>query len=65
MQAGKAVGRRGTEVQELVIAAGVGSGNRVVEGYSYVFAATVRRADGVTAPVPRACAQVQPANPRC
>jgi hypothetical protein len=105
----------GTEVQELAIAAGVGSGNRVAEGYSYVFAATVRRADGVsvlvqasnfvpgpaslppltmaqvvtaaadprwswamnsafvtraqrlrlTAPVPRACAQVQPADPRC
>ena len=105
----------GTEVQELVLAAGVGSGNRVAEGYSYVFAATVRRADGVsvliqasnfvpgpaslppltmaqvvtaaadprwswamnsafvtraqrlrlTASVPQACAQVQPANPRC
>jgi hypothetical protein len=105
----------GTEVQELVIAAGLGSGNRVAEGFSYVFAATVRRTDGVsvlvqasnfvpgpaslppltmaqvvtaaadprwswamnsafvahaqrlplTAPVPRACAQVQPADPRC
>jgi hypothetical protein len=105
----------GSEVQELVIAAGVGSGNRVADGYSYVFAATVRRSDGVrvlvqasnfvpgpaslppltmaqvvtaaadprwswamssafvthaqrlrlTAPVPRACAQVQPADPRC
>jgi hypothetical protein len=104
-----------SEVQELVIVAGVGSGNRVVDGYSYVFAATVRRADGVsvlvqasnfvpgpaslppltmaqvvaaaadprwswrmnsgfvahaqrvrlTAPVPRACAQVESANPRC
>jgi hypothetical protein len=105
----------GTEVQELVLAVGVGAANRVAEGYSYVFAATVRRADGVsvliqasnfvpgpaslppltmaqvvtaaadprwswtmasafvtraqrlrlTASVPLACAQVQPANPRC
>jgi hypothetical protein len=38
----------GTEVQELVLAAGVGSGNGVAEGFSYVFAATVRRADGVS-----------------
>jgi len=105
----------GTEVQELVLAAGVGSGNRVAQGYSYVFAATVRRANGVsvmvqasnyvpgpeslppltmaqvvtaaadprwawtmnstfvanaqrvllTAPAPRVCAQVLPADPRC
>jgi hypothetical protein len=105
----------GTEVQELVLATGVGTANRVAEGYSYVFAATVRRADGVsvliqasnfvpgpawlppltmaqvvtaaadprwswamnsafvgraqrlrlTGSVPQACAQVQPANPRC
>jgi hypothetical protein len=105
----------GIGVQELVLAAGVGSGNRVVQGYSYVFAATVRRANGVsvmvqasnyvpgpaslppltmpqvvaaaadprwswtmdsafvtaaqrvrlTAPAPRVCAGVQPANPRC
>ena len=38
----------GTEVQELVLAAGVGSGNGVADGFSYVFAATVRRADGVS-----------------
>jgi hypothetical protein len=38
----------GTEVQELVSATGVGSDNQVVQGYSYVFAATVRRADGVS-----------------
>ncbi len=105
----------GAKVQELVLVAGLGSGNRVAQGYSYVFSATVRRADGVsvmiravnyvpgpaslppltmgqvataaadprwswtmpgsfvaraqhlvlTAPAPRTCAQVQPADPRC
>jgi hypothetical protein len=105
----------GAEVQELVLAVGVGSGNRVAQGYSYVFAATVRRVDGIsvmvrasnfvpgpaspppltmaqvvkaaadprwswtmdssfvaqaqrvrlTAPVPGACGQVRPADPRC
>jgi hypothetical protein len=34
-----------------VLAAGVGSGNRVAQGYSYVFSATVRRADGVNVAV--------------
>lgn len=107
--------RGGAEVQELVLAAGVGSGNGVAEGFSYVFVATVRRADGVsvmvqasnyvpgpaslppltmaqvvtaaadprwswtmgstfvararqlrlTAPAPRMCAQVHPADPNC
>jgi hypothetical protein len=37
-----------TKAQELVLVAGAGSGNRVAQGYSYVFTATVRRADGVS-----------------
>jgi hypothetical protein len=41
----------GTKVQELVLAVGVGSGNRVAQGYSYVFSAAVRRVDGVTVTV--------------